>query len=417
MKTPLPYLALVLALCLPAHADRAADLEAKLKETTEASSTGARLMKELTELYWKNEQVFGFIRTTGKFSRAQTKNPERAAMTLKQMDGYAAAARHEDVIITGRQFLEIFPKHALTNKVRDRIATALEHTGRGGHAAIERTAIWNNGGSTDQGVRALRLAIKVNNGDTYKKASALAAAMVAKLPATPLLTGVGFQGMQAAERSEQWAEGLQISKALIRRKAPMNEDTKKDLWSRTGRFETRLGQFENAIQSYRKALSPSKDDVHRSLIEAMANGKKAPAEIEAEARRYIAAYPFRDDRYTPLAQAAHAAAAGKDTNRALAIAEDILRLDTSTHDLPRAYVKWCGENRKRAEQGLIKLIGQNEKGAGTLRAVLAIDVYRDGLKDAAKARSMAYDMVDQIDWPEGFCRRDIGWRALTPNTD
>ena len=30
----------------------------------------------------------------------------------------------------------------------------------------------------------------------------------------------------------------------------------------------------------------------------------------------------------------------------------------------------------------------------------------------SEARSMAYDMVDQIDWPEGFCRRDIGWRAL-----
>ncbi|MDG2323611.1 MAG: tetratricopeptide repeat protein [Akkermansiaceae bacterium] len=402
MKTPLPYLALVLALSLPAHADRGADLEAKLKETTEASSTGAKLMKELTELYWKNEQVFGFIRTTGKFSRAQTKNPERAAMTLKQMDGYAAAARHEDVIITGRQFLEIFPKHALTNKVRDRIATALEHTGRGGHAAVERTAIWNNGGSTDQGVHALRLAIKVNNGDSYKKASALAAAMVAKLPATPLLTGVGFQGMQAAERSEQWADGLQISKALIRRKAPMNDGTKKDLWFRTGRFETRLGQFENAIQSYRKALSPGKDDVHRSLIEAMANGKKAPAEIEAEARRYIAAYPFREDRYTPLTQAAHAAAAAKDTNRALAIAEDILRLGTPTPDLPRAYVKWCGENHKRAEQGLIKLIGQTEKGAGTLRAVLAIDVYRDGLKDVAKARSMAYDYLSKSPTDDGW---------------
>ena len=25
----------------------------------------------------------------------------------------------------------------------------------------------------------------------------------------------------------------------------------------------------------------------------------------------------------------------------------------------------------------------------------------------------AYAMVDAIDWPEGFCRRDIGWRALT----
>lgn len=29
-----------------------------------------------------------------------------------------------------------------------------------------------------------------------------------------------------------------------------------------------------------------------------------------------------------------------------------------------------------------------------------------------EARARAYDMVDKIDWPEGFCRRDIGWRAL-----
>ena len=30
----------------------------------------------------------------------------------------------------------------------------------------------------------------------------------------------------------------------------------------------------------------------------------------------------------------------------------------------------------------------------------------------AEAQARAYSMVDQIDWPEGFCRRDIGWRAL-----
>jgi phosphoribosylamine--glycine ligase len=29
-----------------------------------------------------------------------------------------------------------------------------------------------------------------------------------------------------------------------------------------------------------------------------------------------------------------------------------------------------------------------------------------------QARDAAYAMVDAIDWPEGFCRRDIGWRAL-----
>jgi phosphoribosylamine--glycine ligase len=30
--------------------------------------------------------------------------------------------------------------------------------------------------------------------------------------------------------------------------------------------------------------------------------------------------------------------------------------------------------------------------------------------DAARAR--AYAAIDRIDWPQGFCRRDIGWRAI-----
>ncbi|WP_299360300.1 phosphoribosylamine--glycine ligase [uncultured Paracoccus sp.] len=30
----------------------------------------------------------------------------------------------------------------------------------------------------------------------------------------------------------------------------------------------------------------------------------------------------------------------------------------------------------------------------------------------AEARDRAYALVDAVDWPQGFCRRDIGWRAL-----
>lgn len=32
--------------------------------------------------------------------------------------------------------------------------------------------------------------------------------------------------------------------------------------------------------------------------------------------------------------------------------------------------------------------------------------------DLAAAQKNAYDTIARIDWPEGFCRRDIGWRAL-----
>jgi phosphoribosylamine--glycine ligase len=33
-------------------------------------------------------------------------------------------------------------------------------------------------------------------------------------------------------------------------------------------------------------------------------------------------------------------------------------------------------------------------------------------KTVAQARERAYRAVNMIDWPEGFCRRDIGWRAI-----
>jgi phosphoribosylamine--glycine ligase len=33
-------------------------------------------------------------------------------------------------------------------------------------------------------------------------------------------------------------------------------------------------------------------------------------------------------------------------------------------------------------------------------------------RDIAEARERAYAAIDCIDWPEGFCRTDIAWRAL-----
>jgi phosphoribosylamine--glycine ligase len=33
-------------------------------------------------------------------------------------------------------------------------------------------------------------------------------------------------------------------------------------------------------------------------------------------------------------------------------------------------------------------------------------------RTVAEAQARAYAAVDRIRWPEGFCRRDIGWRAV-----
>jgi phosphoribosylamine--glycine ligase len=33
-------------------------------------------------------------------------------------------------------------------------------------------------------------------------------------------------------------------------------------------------------------------------------------------------------------------------------------------------------------------------------------------KTVTEAQERAYEAVDRIKWPEGFCRRDIGWLAV-----
>jgi phosphoribosylamine--glycine ligase len=33
-------------------------------------------------------------------------------------------------------------------------------------------------------------------------------------------------------------------------------------------------------------------------------------------------------------------------------------------------------------------------------------------KDVSAAQTRAYEAIERIDWPDGFCRRDIGWRAI-----
>ncbi|WP_119303706.1 phosphoribosylamine--glycine ligase [Dongia deserti] len=63
-----------------------------------------------------------------------------------------------------------------------------------------------------------------------------------------------------------------------------------------------------------------------------------------------------------------------------------------------ATVFHCGTKRNAA--GVIEAHG------GRVLAVTALG------KSVREAQAKAYELVDQIDWPEGFCRRDIAWRAI-----
>jgi phosphoribosylamine--glycine ligase len=52
---------------------------------------------------------------------------------------------------------------------------------------------------------------------------------------------------------------------------------------------------------------------------------------------------------------------------------------------------------------------KNEKLVANGGRVLNITTRAETLIGAQKS---AYEMIKNIDWPEGFYRKDIGWRAL-----
>jgi phosphoribosylamine---glycine ligase len=74
-----------------------------------------------------------------------------------------------------------------------------------------------------------------------------------------------------------------------------------------------------------------------------------------------------------------------------------------------------GLDRAAALPGVQIFHAGTEAGVdGTIRAAggRVLNVCATGA-DLRAAREAAYTAVRLIDWPEGFCRQDIGWRAFT----
>ena len=75
------------------------------------------------------------------------------------------------------------------------------------------------------------------------------------------------------------------------------------------------------------------------------------------------------------------------------------------------------EKAEAGEDVTIFHAGTAREGGGALLAtggrVLAVTALGGSV---AEAKARAYAAVDLVDWPQGFCRRDIGWRAVERET-
>ena len=79
---------------------------------------------------------------------------------------------------------------------------------------------------------------------------------------------------------------------------------------------------------------------------------------------------------------------------------DVVTDEAVRGHLPNAAALSEAVRRRRASAG------PAEK---TFSSLVGLEMRPRQMREAA---DRAYGMIDRIDWPEGFCRRDIGWRAL-----
>lgn len=95
--------------------------------------------------------------------------------------------------------------------------------------------------------------------------------------------------------------------------------------------------------------------------------------------------------------------------------DPVMSVVMATQGYPGGYAKGSTLTLPEPSNGDVMVFhaGTARDDDGTLRAiggrVLTVTARGATLQEA---RDKAYATVDAIDWPEGFCRRDIGWRAL-----
>jgi phosphoribosylamine--glycine ligase len=113
----------------------------------------------------------------------------------------------------------------------------------------------------------------------------------------------------------------------------------------------------------------------------------------------------------------HACAEGRLTGARVNWADDhALTVVMAAKGYPGAYAKGseirgldrCPEDSRHMvfHAGTLETDGRILANGGR---VLNVTARGDTLEDA---RNRAYAMIDHLRWPEGFCRSDIGWRAL-----
>lgn len=373
---------------------RAADLEAKLRQTLETSDQGARVLLELIDLYYEQGQVFGLVRAGRTFVNVQPGHPRHEEVMGKLMEGLMVASRNREIKSTGLQFLERYPESKRAGDVHEALARVFAREGQRREAADHWRGAWEKRGAAGarDAARAFNIYRDLRSEVTAKIMAEMAIKLMDQLPANVSASQFGVLAMyQTRVYGNQYTLSNQVGTKLLEKKLPLDDRQRWEIPFWMGDNYRAEKQYANAIKAYRLSIANGSEssDTHRNLIRSLYDAQSPFNELEKAVKDYLAAFPGEsvERRMEMKGLLASAKQRDGDIPGALAQLQGVLR---EHGGMANSLFSWTGEeaNWSRAGQIYQDAARQKPVDAYRLHYYAAFNHFRDRLKDENQAKAL-----------------------------
>ncbi|MBI1314765.1 tetratricopeptide repeat protein [bacterium] len=402
-------------------------LEGELGKYKDSAPEAGEALVKLTELYHSNGRVFGLVRAAQRFVAAHPSDPRHPAVMLKLLDGLEALTRHKEFTVIARQFLTRYPQAAECPDVEERLAYTLEKMGEKLPSAEVYRARWSreaNPNGRSFGVKACELFSQSGNPGILAGAE-LAEEMFDKLPKDDFARYIGQRSYYEWRRVGQWAKANVMGNKLAKSGLLKDAEEKREVLRTMAENYGYLGQHSNAVEML-KQVRQIRDDQWALYyhIQRLYDSAAPAAEMEPLVKQYLNTYPDRDDRHDRMGLLAIAWNREKNTEQAQKLFRSLLPLAPQTHSVASYFYQLNGYEEaqlKDTEKALLQAIPQCEKNnpqqVWYLRYILGFSVYRDQMKDPAKAKAVLRELVEKSPTNDGNIWNVISWLLSNAESD
>lgn len=402
---------------------QAAALEAELGKYRDTAPEAAEAMFKLVELYHNDGRLFGLARIGQQFVSSHPADARHKAVMLKLIDGQEALSRNKELAISIRQFMARYPDAAEIPSLEIRLADALAQFDDRRRVADANWAVWKRQGANETGrrygVQAAQMLVTI--AEPTGLGAQYGEELLDKLPAGEFARECGNLAFWEYRRIGQWAKSSAVGTKLFQKGLVGDSEAQRYLHIVMAENHGNLAQHANAAQSLRAARAIRDDQVvHYQLLYRLYHALAKPAELEPVVNEYVQKYPTRPDRFHGLSFLANSLIANNEQPRGVGILASLLADDPVFGSNAVLFVRENGVEPPQladSEQKLIAAINQNKPGNYYLRYVLALDLYRDRLKDLPKARQTVRDLIAKSPSNDAHTSGAIDWLLTSAPSD